>query len=328
VTRRLELPEELVFSDGATASSPDQLVAQLENDTGHIQELHSFFQNGHLELWLRRGGWAALGQWVLELQRHRGGQDPADFAVLLCSQVGDQGVPPIATRPALPTAASVGASATAQSCPYPDSPPAVSLADMIVRQRHAFEHFRSSDSHRAEAEEIHIPLLAQQEAASSHTATAQRSEAERAVVARRQLAQDQVRAQDQARKDAVASVAHEDKTAKTRYEERYGSARTLISKTQQWHAFAVRTLRERGITELLDDSWPKIQGQRADGWRSLEQVAQSMKAAIDELESALNAFDEWKRSRKKRRIVTYVGLLLLIASVVFLFVALRELNVL
>jgi len=60
MARRLELPDELVLADGTSIHSPQELAAQLETDPCLPEELQEYLVDGHLELWLRKTGWAAL----------------------------------------------------------------------------------------------------------------------------------------------------------------------------------------------------------------------------------------------------------------------------
>jgi len=308
MTLRLELPEEVVFSDGAKASTLDQLVAQIESGSDHIQELHEFLLNGHLELWLRRGGWAALGQWVRELQRCGGGQDPTDFARLLSTQIADRPRPndrlrqPLVVRPSLteePTALPISS----------DGPePPASIDDLLVRQRRSLHTFSLLEANRAAEEKAHARRIPEQEVVCRQVAANTRAEAENDIASRRKALEAQVSARHQARLEVVASVPREEDATKKRLDERHAITRSLIFKARESHESARRMLHAREIASPLDTS-PSEKKPKPNGAerQSLEHWAGLASGGVGEIERALWGLDEWRQSQKSRQILRLIA---------------------
>jgi predicted RNA-binding protein with RPS1 domain len=69
MSRKIELPEEFSFADGARARTPADLASRIEAEPRRASEVRQRIAEGDLGRWLRGGGWDAMAQQVDRLQR-------------------------------------------------------------------------------------------------------------------------------------------------------------------------------------------------------------------------------------------------------------------
>lgn len=156
--RRIELPDEVVLSDGSRTRSPEDLATAMETNPEKAAEVVKHLKEGGLEQWADQCGWATLSQQIRKLRTQQ--PDPqAQALVTILRQFG-----PRHTVAMNPVIVSISESA---SLPRNES-------RISERQRVAIRTFFEANSSRAKSEEQEQTTLrtqetvAQQESARCH----------------------------------------------------------------------------------------------------------------------------------------------------------------